>query len=874
MATNIENGKTKAKPYVFNSGFKNVPNPTGPETFDIVPLITVGDFAPLLEGTLGNFTRSQTEVFAMAGIPDGLGYVEIDGFKYVFMNHELSANTIDPVTGLETSPPVTTATNATGTKIINGARVSLWQFDQNWNLLGGKNLIEDVVLDGVTYSLNTLTGNYEDPLGNVLTYFNHENFTRFCSGYLAAQGFIDPATNLPIPIWFAPQERSDGVGTAVQGNNGLAIPVKGLGTLSKENILAASQYRAIGSDFTVLLATEDSSNGELYLYVGRQTIGNPNGFWSSAADGANFDLYVLRVKDALGNVYGYETMLENQLLTAEWVHIPDAIAVNPNPSFLSDFVNIGPNDANTATNVLTAPDNPAPGATTFNSTNFRRLEDIAEDPNRPGTFYFVTTGRNDVVPVDGYSRPNPLAGLDNPVQGPTTQRDNPLGKLHRFELNINITVDPLTGIPTATPVNGTFETLLEGGLNKGVSYDNIVVDSNGNVLIQEDETADGDVIFAAENRDGGVLSYNIAANEGVVGTDTVDLLFEINSTAGNVPGLDFSEIAGWETSGVIEVDPNALAGRSSYLLDVQASTISTDPNRLDETQTYKDLIAQGLTPTEALAQLTPIAGAVLGGQYERGGQLLLFVPTEQPELVFGGAGVDNFTAIPGTAVDGTKDTVIAGDGADIIDISGVTNSAAGKNNIFAGDGNDEALVGKNDRVFGGAGDDTFFANQGQGGNRIYGGAGADTFFLGGGDRVVGGAGDDRFFVNPNGTNNADTGGNTITGGTGADQFWVVNGSVPNLTDLNVITDFEVGIDVIGFSGIATGPGAVTPAQITATQSLTNVNNTIISVAGTAVAELVGINAADVPAAIDGSALFPNSILIAPPALAPAPAPVI
>jgi sugar lactone lactonase YvrE len=27
-----------------------------------------------------------------------------------------------------------------------------------------------------------------------------------------------------------------------------------------------------------------------------------------------------------------------------------------------------------------------------NSTNFQRLEDIAEDPNKPGSFYFTTTG--------------------------------------------------------------------------------------------------------------------------------------------------------------------------------------------------------------------------------------------------------------------------------------------------------------------------------------------------------------------------------------------------------------------------------------------------------------------------------------------------
>ncbi|MDJ0742434.1 MAG: hypothetical protein QNJ32_03615 [Xenococcaceae cyanobacterium MO_167.B27] len=112
---------------------------------------------------MGNFTPSSTETFAMAGIPDGLGYVEIDGFNYVFINHELSAAELDEEGDTDTQ----TATNSTGEQVINGARVSLWQFDQDWNLLGGKNLIEDVVLDGVTYQLNTTTGNYEDSSGNV-----------------------------------------------------------------------------------------------------------------------------------------------------------------------------------------------------------------------------------------------------------------------------------------------------------------------------------------------------------------------------------------------------------------------------------------------------------------------------------------------------------------------------------------------------------------------------------------------------------------------------------------------------------------------------------------------------------------------------------
>ena len=57
-------------------------------------------------------------------------------------------------------------------------------------------------------------------------------------------------------------------------------------------------------------------------------------------------------------------------------------------------------------------------------------------------------------------------------------------------------------------------------------------------------------------------------------------------------------------------------------------------------------------------------------------------------------------------------------------------------------------------------------------------------------------------------------------------------------------------------------GAITPAQITVTASVTNPRDAVVNVAGIVVALLLGVNAASVPAAIDGNALFPGSILIA------------
>ncbi len=138
--------------------------------------------------------------------------------------------------------------------------------------------------------------------------------------------------------------------------------------------------------------------------------------------------------------------------------------------------------------------------------------------------------------------------------------------------------------------------------------------------------------------------------------------------------------------------------------------------------------------------------------------------------------------------DGNKDVVFAGFGNDLVD---TTQSISGGNRIFGGSGDDELFVGKNDRVNGGKGNDILDASQGRGGNRLSGGDGDDIFFAGGNDRLTGGKGNDRFFT-------IEKGGNTISGGAGKDQFWIVNAELPE--EVNTITDFETGVDVIGIAG--------------------------------------------------------------------------
>ncbi len=573
----VIDGKTDANPYVFNLPDIDPTTGENPE-YDIIPLLTVGDEVPLLDGEFGSFTASLTDTYAMAGIPDGLGFTQIGDLYYVFMNHELGSSVVTDV-------------SSTVNGQINGARVSLYVFDQDWNAIGGKNLIEDAVIDGVTYSLNLTTGNYEDTSGNILTMTDHTNFSRFCSGYLATQGFVDENGN-EIPIYFAPEEVGGGLGIPVTPD-GTASPLRGLGVYSKEQVFAASQYRATNSEYTALISAEDAGDGEIYLYVGKQTADNPNGFTSNPDE---FDLYVLQVVDpTIGTVFGFETMPENMDLISRWQLVPDDIALNADPAVLSSWVN-----ATDASGM-------------FRSTDFERPEDVHEDFSNPGTFYFVTTGTNDIPPGG-------------------TEAVNRFGMLHRFDLQLDA---------NGVPLDGTFEFLMEGGPNTGVSYDNIVVDSNGNVVINEDNTAGGDEVLQVQQRNGRVVSYNIAHNENRVGNDEVTFLFELDQAA---EGEQFDTSFGaWETSGIIEV-PGGTNGQSAYLFDVQAPTIRND-------------------------------SGVYEGRYERGGQLILVVPIEEPKIVgFASLPADTFApGLPGGSGNAitTPDRTTPFDGQPVQGFSGV-----------------------------------------------------------------------------------------------------------------------------------------------------------------------------------------------------------
>ena len=524
-------GQTKVAPYALalpGSGY------------EVVPLLTVGDNVPLLTGTYPKWTADVTKTFAMTGIPDGMGYFQSGGFNWVWVQHELGNTTSTDF-----------SKDFTGT--IKGARTSVFQFDSSWRCLGGRNLSTKLVRDGV--EVGTVTVNTSAKTVTQTGY----NFGRFCSGYLAATGFVDPVSGTEVPVWFAAEE-TDGTS---QGwacyPSGTAEAITGLGRYSKEQVFALKNYRAQNSTKTVLLSTEDGSalKSEVYMWVGTQTTADPNGLAA-----ANGKLYVLKISGADTEAVDPSTdqtatdlLIPTTATAASWTEVPAAAATAATGADLAAFV-----EGSTAG--------------VRNSTGFTRVEDLHEDPANPGTIWFCTTGGS---------------------------ADNKFGRLYKMVLNGS---DPIGA--------ATVQRVLQGGgaggtgngataTSQGVAYDNLVVDSKGKVVIQEDRNATVDTLLYTERRNGRVLTFNPADGK-------VKFLLECNQAAidsqfpggieagGNGPG-------NWESTGIVE-GPASLATATNvpYLFNIQSHSVRN---------------ATGST-------------AKLNGEHAEGGQLILAKPSAMP----------------------------------------------------------------------------------------------------------------------------------------------------------------------------------------------------------------------------------------------------
>lgn len=373
--------------------------PTAPG-WEVTSLITVGDTAKEVP-------------YAMVGIPDGMGamagkfaangqYVADKAYMTIFLNHEIR--------------PGLGAVRAHGQ---NGAFVSQWTVHLNsLQMKWGEDLIHRV------YTWNA--GEYVHTTGAA-------QFNRFCSGDLPPlTAFYNPASGKGFNgRIYMNGEESGNEGRAfahiVSGSEkGSTYELPYLGKFSWENSVA---HPGAG-DKTIVIGLDDSTPGQLYVYVGDK---RSDGYPVERAGLHGGKLYGIRVIDG-GEKYGFGAVaLENGGAISGRFDLHDLSA-----------------HATGSGSVLQAISQAA------GVTEFARPEDGHWDEQNPNVFYWVTTG----------------ATLGGKAQS---------ARLYR------LTFDSLV-----EPRGGTIELVVDSASlvgNDGQtarSFDNIVVDGTGSIVIQED----------------------------------------------------------------------------------------------------------------------------------------------------------------------------------------------------------------------------------------------------------------------------------------------------------------------------------------------------------------------------------------------------
>ena len=290
---------------------------------DVVSILTVGDNVP--------GTDLDGPGYQMVGIPDGLGAFRGRGSGRTFtvvMNHEL--------------PQTSGVVRDHG---ATGAFVSKWTIDRKTlRVLAGEDLIKQVVL--------APGGVYGAPQKGVV-------LGRLCSGDLAERSaFYDKRSRRGYsgPLFLSGEEvGNEGRGFA-HTFDGTSYELPFLGKMSWENLLANPGTR----DKTVVVGMDDSTPGQVYVYVGeKRRFGNP----------------VERAGLVGGKLYGVKV-----------VGFPTEPATGIPSGTPFELVEI-PN-AQTKTGAVIDSESRTNGVTDFN-----RPEDGSWNPDRRDEFYWVTTDR-------------------------------------------------------------------------------------------------------------------------------------------------------------------------------------------------------------------------------------------------------------------------------------------------------------------------------------------------------------------------------------------------------------------------------------------------------------------------------------------------
>jgi hypothetical protein len=303
-------------------------------------ILTVGDSV--------NFKSDGVTPYRMAGIPDGLGaFDNHDGTFTVLMNHELGGTA-----GIVRDHG------------FKGSFVSRWVIEkENLAVRHGEDLIKSA------YRWDPATQSYQ-PLNGA--------FARFCSGDLPAlSAFYNAQTGLGYNgrIYMNGEENGAAGRAWAHFFDGNSYELPALGKFSWENSVA----NPATGDKTVVMGTDDSTPGQVYVYAGDKSASADR---VAAAGLSNGTLYGIQVSGL-----AQET---------------DATTLTSAPFTV---VNLGNVTALTGAALETA---------SAAATKFNRPEDGSWDPSNPSDFYFVTTasftGKSRLWRLHFNDPANPAAG--------------------------------------------------------------------------------------------------------------------------------------------------------------------------------------------------------------------------------------------------------------------------------------------------------------------------------------------------------------------------------------------------------------------------------------------------------------------------------
>ena len=370
--------------------------------------------------------------YKMVGIPDGLGARNGAAGKLdLFMNHELAgtANSFGPVQG---------TVRAHGQR---GAFISSYSLDKtSLAVETGKDLIDspnDVTF--FNYPTNTYNApgpnpSMASPMGSTPMFAAQSAlFQRFCSSTLTDPGqLFNPLTmkGFTGQMYFANEESGEESRVFGVLDDGTTKQLPRLGLFSWENTVPADNL----TDTTLVPGQEDAAAGQLWNYVGTKTNTGDAFDRAGLTNGTNY------VADLIDESVSNDAQFRDTY--GKGVPVPFNLSEVP-------F-----NQPGSAQNSQAA----AQGLT------LNRIEDGHFDPNNPRDFYFVTT--------DGG------AGTQAGTPSASSRNGGGLWRIRYRDIE-----NPLKGGGTS----GTLELLLDGSEAPLLSKpDNITIDTNGNLLIQED----------------------------------------------------------------------------------------------------------------------------------------------------------------------------------------------------------------------------------------------------------------------------------------------------------------------------------------------------------------------------------------------------